>query len=209
MRYVLLEVMTAGLFAALYTRFGMGFGLLVWLPLSAALLAVTFLDIDHWWVPDSITYPGMLYALATQLLPGQRGLAFAVAGLAPAALLLAIGWSFTRLTGKEGMGLGDIKLLAMLGLALGLADSLTVLMLAALQGAALGTVIIAAGGHRDAASMAGGTVPVALADDDWQPHPHAVPFGPFLALAAFEVLLLPQIFAEWHVRLAAALLQLM
>jgi leader peptidase (prepilin peptidase)/N-methyltransferase len=208
LRYVLVEVLAAGLFAALYVRFGLSWPLAVWLPLSAALLAITFLDIDHWWVPDSITYPGMAYALATQLLPGRMGLVQAALGLVPALLLFGVGWVFERVTKKEGMGLGDIKLLAMLGLALGIADSFTLLMLAALQGAAMGTLIIATGGHKDA-TAAGGAIPVALADDDWEPHPHAVPFGPFLALATFEVVLLPQVFGAWHARLAGLILQAM
>lgn len=206
MRYVLVEVLCAGLFAALYAHLGNTWPLLTWLPLSAALLAIVFLDIDHWWVPDVITYPGMLWALVTQLLPGERGIVWALWGLLPALLLYGVGFVFEKVTGKEGMGLGDIKLLAMLGLALGPSDSFTVLMLAALQGALMGTLIIATGGHKDA-SHGAQTVPAALAEDDWTPHPHAVPFGPFLALACFEVVLLPDIFGQWHTRLAALIVE--
>ncbi|HET6343729.1 MAG TPA: prepilin peptidase, partial [Myxococcota bacterium] len=61
LRYPLVEALTAGVFGAFYVRFGPSWDLAVWLPLSAALLAITFLDIDHWWVPDVITYPTMLY----------------------------------------------------------------------------------------------------------------------------------------------------
>lgn len=205
MRYVLVEVLCAGLFAALYAHLGNSWPLLTWLPLSAALLAIVFLDIDHWWVPDVITYPGMAWAWLTQLLPGEGGLVWGLWGLVPAVLLYVVGVLFEKVTGKEGMGLGDIKLLAMLGLALGPSDSFTVLMLAALQGALMGTLIIATGGHKDASHGAEATFE-ALADDDWTPHPHAVPFGPFLALACFEVVLLPDIFGQWHTRLAAMII---
>lgn len=206
MRYVLVEVVCAGLFAALYAHLGASVGLVTWLPLSAMLLAIVFLDIDHWWVPDVITYPGMLWALGTQLLPGAGGVVWGLFGLLPAALLYMVGFIFEKLTGKEGMGLGDIKLLAMLGLALGPPDSFTVLMLAAIQGALMGSLIIATGGHKDA-SHHSGEVFAALADDDWTPHPHAVPFGPFLALACFEVLLLPGLFGSWHTRLASLIVE--
>lgn len=200
-RYILVETLMAGLAGALFVRLGPGWGLVAWMPLAAALLAITFLDIDHWWVPDVITYPAMVWALVTAWLPGQPGLLQAGLGLLPAVLLFSVGWAFERFTGTEGLGFGDVKLLALLGLALGLSDSLTTLMLAALQGVAVGAFVVWRGGHASAASKE--PVPAALQDDaDWEPRPHAVPFGPFLTLGAFEVLLLPDIFSGWHHRIA-------
>ena len=206
LRYPLVEALTAGVFGAFYVRFGPSWDLAVWLPLSAALLAITFLDIDHWWVPDVITYPTMLYTFLAQLLPGQLGPVLALLGLAPALLLLAVAYVFEKVTGKEGLGFGDVKLLALLGLALGLSDALTTLLLAALQGAAVGTLVVLSGGHKQAEAA---PTPAALADDDWQPDPHAVPFGPFLALACLEVVLLPDLFTGWHHRLSDALLRVL
>ena len=145
-RYILIETLMAGLAGALFVRLGAGWSLLVWLPLAAALLAITFLDIDHWWVPDVITYPAMVWALVTAWLPGQPGVLAAALGLLPALLLFAVGWAFERTTGTEGLGFGDVKLLALLGLALGLSDSLTALVLAATQGVVVGAWVVWRGG---------------------------------------------------------------
>ncbi len=199
MRYWLIEVLMAGLAAALWVRLGTGWSLLVWLPLSTALVAITFLDIDFWWVPDVIVFPAMIWVVITCWLAGRPGPLPTVLGLLPALLLLGFGWAFSRIAGKEGLGLGDVKLLALLGLALGVQDVLAVLFLGSLQGAVLGGVIIAMGGHK---GFVGAQTPAALEDDkDWEPDPHAVPFGPFLILAAFEVLLLPDLFGDWHQRI--------
>lgn len=196
LRYLLVEVLGAGVAAALFVRFGLSADLALWLLLSTALIAIAFLDIDHWWVPDVITYPAMVLALAMAWAPGRLGPVAALVGLAPALLMLTVGWGFEKIAGKEGLGLGDVKLLALLGLALGIMDGFTVLLLAALQGALIGTLVIATGGHKSAAP------PMPQdPDDDWTPHPHAVPFGPFLVLATFEVVLLPEIFATWHQQL--------
>ncbi len=138
----LLELMGAALGSALWLRFGASFDLLVWLLLFCGLLVVIFLDLDHFWVPDLVTYPGAVWALLCAMLPGRLGLPAALAGLLPALLLWLTGWAFERLTGKEAMGLGDVKLLAMLGLALGAPQTLLLLLLAALQGSVLGFLLL-------------------------------------------------------------------
>lgn len=205
-RYPLVEGLMAALAGALFVRYGFSAGLLVWLPLTAALLAVAFIDIDYWWVPDVITLPAMGWALATAWLPGRPGLLAAALGVLPAALLWLTGWLISRIGRREALGLGDVKLLAALGMALGPRDALAALALASLQGAAIGALVIAFGGHRGAP----GPLPAALADDaDWQPDPHAVPFGPFLVLGALQVVLLPDLFAALQGRLLAALLPLL
>lgn len=206
MRYVLIEVLTTGLFAALLMRFDVHWPLLIWWPLTVGLMAVTFLDIDYWWVPDIITYPLILWVLAVQCVANPAKIGSTLWGLLPALMLWGMGWLYAWISKKEGMGFGDIKLLALLGLALGLSDALTLLMLASIQGAILGAIILATGGHRDAQSR-DAQKPAALAEDDWVPDPHAVPFGPFLTLAAFEVVLFPQIFGQWHMQIADFIIQ--
>jgi leader peptidase (prepilin peptidase) / N-methyltransferase len=195
-RYPLVETLTAGVFAAFYVRFGLTWELAAWLPLAAALLAITFLDIDHWWVPDVITYPAMVFAMACSVLPGRLGIVQAALGLLPALLLWGVGFAFEKILGKEGLGFGDVKLLALLGLALGLRETMALLFLGAAQGAVIGSLLLLTGGHEQ--SKAGAPTPAALADDDWVPPARAIPFGPFLTLAAFEVVLLPDIFLGWQ-----------
>ena len=55
---------------AFWFRFGMSFEFMIWWPLSAALLAIVFLDIDHWWIPDVITWPAIILVAGAAFLPG-------------------------------------------------------------------------------------------------------------------------------------------
>ncbi len=252
-RYPTVELLMAVLAIALWVRVGPTWQLLVWLPLVAALLAVIFLDLDHWWVPDVITFPAMAWAALGSLLPGGVTPLGALAGLLPALFLWGFAWLFERVTGREGMGLGDVKLLAVIGLAMGALPTVIVLILASLQGSIIGLVVLATGGHKaDPSQTAGasgeapggegaegsgtvrrdGEMPQAdergtdrgratdaghattadraagadraaegepspegaAGDDEWVPHPRAIPFGPFLVLACYEALLLPAVF---------------
>jgi len=138
----------AAMSLALTFRLGVTWQLALWLPLAAALLTIIFLDIDHFWVPDVITFPAMAWALAGALVPGGIGIVSALLGLLPALGLWAFAAAFERLTGREGMGLGDIKLLAVLGLALGPQSGLIALMLAAVQGSVVGVLVLVVGGHK-------------------------------------------------------------
>lgn len=196
-RYLLLEVLTAVLLGALGIRFGLSWDLLKWSVLASMLLVIVFLDIDYWWIPDRIVFPGMAFAFLAAFLPDGLGIEAALLGLIPGALMYAVGWSFARITGKDGLGPGDVKLLVMLGLALGLMPTLTLLVLASLQGAVAGMLVAWMGGHRDRSTEIPPPVDAALEDDpdlNWEPPPRAIPFGPFLALAAFEIVLLPDVF---------------
>ncbi len=188
-RYLVVELLMAALSVALFARFGPTLELLVFLVLTAGLLAIVFLDIDHYWVPDVITFPAMALAGAAAFLPGGLTPYEALFGLMPAALIWGFAWLFEKVTGREGLGMGDVKLLAVIGLALGPLDCLSVLFLGAVQGSVIGIAVVLAGGHERK------EVPPE-ADDGWRPHPRAIPFGPFLVLGFFEVLLLPEIFGR-------------
>lgn len=199
-RYPLVEAITASLFVAVYAELGLSYDLLLWLPLTAAFVAIVFLDIDHWWIPDVIVFPGMLLALGYAFVPGGLSPQAALFGVLPALFIWGVAWVFARVTGKEGLGLGDVKLLALLGLALGPVAALTILLLASVQGSVIGILVLLMGGHKpqvEAEPKAAAPAPEARdaseADEpEWTPPPRAIPFGPFLVLGAFEVLLLPQ-----------------
>jgi len=223
-RYPLVELLMALLSAALFVRFGLSWQLLIWWPLVGALLAITFLDIDHWWVPDVITFPAMAWVIAGAFLPGGLTPLEAAIGLVPAGLLWLGGFLFERVTGREGMGLGDVKLMCVIGMAVGVMDALSVLLLASIQGAVIGIAVTLSGGHKgvesDAQSDAEpavkpddpGDTPAAPSDpddDDWVPPPGAFPFGPFLVLATLELILLPEYFASLLTRLSGLLIGLL
>jgi len=197
LRYLLIEVLTTLLFGALYVRLGWSFELLFWLPLAAALLALAFLDIHHFWVPDVITFPAMAWALLGSMIPGRLGILAALAGLAPAVMLVAVAWGFKLVTHREGMGAGDIKLMAALGLAVGLRDGMSLILWAATQGTFVGLGLLLGAQAQPTAKA------TSLFDDGWTPPPRAMPFGPMLVLATYEIVLYPDVFVVWPGRLIA------
>ncbi len=226
-RYFMVELLMAALAVALFVELGLSWQLLIWLPLAAAFLALAFLDIDHFWLPDVITLPAMVWAAAAAFLPGGTTPTQAALGLLPAAGLWAFAWAFLRLTGREGMGFGDIKLLAVLGLAFGPMGALACLFLGSVQGSLIGAIALLT--HRQTSPQ----VPPSAQDpqaspspqqpqvspaparpdvisstgtaakpsaDDWVPPARAIPFGPFLILACYEILLVPSLLRtlfEW------------
>ena len=196
-RYPAVELAMGALAAALWLRWGLSWHLAFWFPMTAALLCITYIDLDHWWIPDRITYPAIAAATIYALVLGG-GAVDALWGLCPAAGVWLIGFLFARITGREGMGLGDIKLLVLLGLSLGLMDTITALFLASVQGSVIGVALMFMGGHRGLAERSedAGEGQPTLFDDGWTPPPRAIPFGPFLVLGAYEVLLLPSLFGR-------------
>ncbi|MBJ79997.1 MAG: prepilin peptidase [Myxococcales bacterium] len=202
-RYLLVEILMACLAAGLWLRLGITWQAPIWLLLNTGLLAIIFLDIDHWWVPDKITYPCILIALIAAFLPGGIGLEQALWGLLPALLVYIVAKVFEKLMRKEGLGFGDIKLLILLGLLLGAEDGLALLFLAAVQGTVIGGLVIGLGGHEKQKEQ----TQQSTEDDDFVPHPRAIPFGPFLILGAWQVFYLPDIFASIPQQITLFLLQ--
>ena len=205
LRALWLELALAGLCCALAIRLGLGWDYFAWLPVVAVLVAIALLDIDYWWVPDLLSLPAIAWSFAASALPGRLGVGAALWGLLPAAGLWALASGYARISGKEGMGLGDIKILALCGLMLGPGSTLLMLSLASVQGSVVGGLVLATGGHRQRP----GAIPPALADDPWQPPASAVPFGPFLALATLQVLLAPPQWQEGVQQLLATAAQIM
>jgi leader peptidase (prepilin peptidase)/N-methyltransferase len=171
-RYPLVELATGLLTAAAAAHFGFGAPAFAAFVLTWALVALTVIDFDTQLLPDSITLPLLWLGLAVNLPTGERlftTLDSAVIGAIAGYLSL---WSvyhlFRLLTGKEGMGYGDFKLLAALGAWLGWQMLPLVILLSAVVGAAVGiTLMIVAGRDRQ--------VPI--------------PFGPYLAAAGWIALL--------------------
>jgi len=197
-RYPLVELLTAILLFAVWRRFGpvpaaLGYG-----AFACALVALTYIDIDTWLLPHQITWPLLALGLLSPLWNARLTWASAgIGGAAGFAFFAAIALVGEKLLHKETMGWGDVWLLAGIGAWLGWRALLPVVLLASIQGAVVGIVLLLTG--RDPAkkarqdslhergTAAAGAAPAS--DDDWVPPPHAVPFGPFLALAALEFLL--------------------
>ncbi len=167
-RYPLVEMLTGVLFGYVAWRWGVGMQtLLVW-GLLASLVALAFIDLDTQLLPDSITLPLLWTGLLVNLEGRFVALDEAVIGAAAGYLSL---WSiyqlFKRLTGKEGMGFGDFKLLAALGAWLGWKMLLPILLVASFAGAIVGIALIVFAGR-----------------DRAQP----IPFGPWLVLGGLSAL---------------------
>jgi leader peptidase (prepilin peptidase)/N-methyltransferase len=204
-RYLVVEILMAALAGGLWLKIGLSWQTPIWLLINTGLLAIIFLDIDHWWVPDKITYPCMAIAIVSAFLPGGMGPMQALWGLLPALLVYIVAKVFEKLMRKEGLGFGDIKLLILLGLLLGAENGLALLFLAAVQGTLIGGLVITLGGHE---KQKGEETKNEKNEDDFVPHPRAIPFGPFLILAAWQVFFLPDIFATLPQKITLFLLQL-
>lgn len=176
-RYPVVEMLTALLAAWCAWRFGFGWEALMAMALTCALVAISLIDIDHQIIPDSIVLPFLWIGLVMSLfhpLPGAETLFIsprdAITGALAGYLSL---WSvyqlFKLITGKEGMGYGDFKLLAALGAWLGPWPALPmIILLSAVVGAVTGIAMIIFRGR-----------------DRQLP----IPFGPYLAAAGWIAML--------------------
>ncbi|MCU7923036.1 MAG: A24 family peptidase [Candidatus Thiodiazotropha sp. (ex Dulcina madagascariensis)] len=164
-RYPIVEAVTGVMSLAVALHFGVSWTTLAALFLTWALIALSMIDFDVQLLPDNITLPflwlGLLLSLAALFTDPRSAIIGAAAGYLS---LWSVYQLFKRLTGKEGMGYGDFKLLAMLGAWLGWHYLPQIIMLSAFVGAVVGILLIVLRG-RDR------NIPI--------------PFGPYLAAAGW------------------------
>jgi leader peptidase (prepilin peptidase)/N-methyltransferase len=169
LRYPLVELLCALLFAAIGWRFNAQPVALLWCAFAATLIALSMIDWDTTVLPDALTLPllwaGLLTAMVGWTIPLSGALIGACAGYLS---LWAVYWFFKLATGKEGMGYGDFKLLAALGAWLGWQALLPIILVASVLGAVVGIGMKISGALREG---------------------RYVPFGPFLAGAGVLVML--------------------
>ncbi|RFA30336.1 prepilin peptidase [Alkalilimnicola ehrlichii] len=168
-RYPVVELFTAIVSAVVAWQFGYSFEAAAALLLSWSLIALSGIDLDHQLLPDNLTLPliwiGLLLSLGGYFTQPQDAIIGAVAGYLS---LWSVFHLFRLLTGKEGMGYGDFKLLAVFGAWLGWQALPVVILLSSLVGALVGIALIAFRGQDR-------NVPI--------------PFGPYLAAAGWIALL--------------------
>ena len=168
-RYPIIEALTGLLSAVVAYHFGFGWPCLGALLLTWALIALTFIDVDHQLLPDSLTLPLLWLGISFNLFNQFTTLEASVVGALAGYLSL---WSvyqvFKLVTGKEGMGFGDFKLLAALGAWLGWSYLPAILLLSSLVGAVVGISLILFRRHQS-------DIPI--------------PFGPYLAAAGWIALI--------------------
>lgn len=181
-RYPAVEALTGLLYVIVIAWFGWSAWAGASLLFVSALVVVTFIDLDHQIIPDEISLPGIVIGFLIALSGvGPPWLDSLLGILLGGGTLWAVAAGYEWLRGQEGMGGGDIKLLAMIGAFLGWRAVLVTLMVGSLTGAVVG-------GARIAFRRADSQVPI--------------PFGPFLAFGAFVALLFGEQLIDWYIGLA-------
>ena len=169
LRYPLVELTTAILSVVIAAHFGVTFTTLFLLILTWGLVCLTLIDFDHMLLPDQITLPllwlGLLVNLNGAIVPLNDSVIGAVAGYMS---LFSIFWLFKLITGKEGMGHGDFKLVAVFGAWIGWQLLPLLILMASAVGAVIGISIMMFKNHQ---------------------REQAIPFGPYLAIAGWITLL--------------------
>ncbi len=180
-QYPLVEGLTACLALSLYWKFGAGLQGPVAFAFVCALIVVTFIDLKHQIIPHAITLPGIpLCFLASVFVMDLRAIDAFMGVMTGIGVLYLIAVYYEAITGNEGMGGGDVNLLAMMGAFLGWQSLLPILFVAAFVGAVVGVILVVRHG-RDLK--------------------YAVPFGPFLALGAVVYLFAgPFLLRFWYER---------
>jgi leader peptidase (prepilin peptidase)/N-methyltransferase len=190
-RYPLVEALTGALSALIAWKFGFAWPALAAMVLTWFLIALTFIDIDHQLLPDSLTLPLLWLGLFLSLWGAQAGAAAVPVDTRSSLIGAMTGyvslWSvyhlFRLLTGKDGMGYGDFKLFAALGAWLGWQMLLPIILIAALAGAVIGLGLIVLRRHDRSAP---------------------IPFGPFLAGAGWLMLMFGRPLVSSYLHLFAA-----
>ena len=203
-RYPAVEALTGLLFAAVTWHDGWSFALGFDLAFAASILALIFIDAEHMILPNAITYPGILFALITRAVvpylagPGHFDdlpqlitllpptypawavslIGAAIGALAGGGSLWLMGFLWEKLRGVEAMGLGDVKMMFMVGAYLGWRLTILTILIGALSGSLVGLSLMLRRGSRDLQMM--------------------LPFGIFLGIGSLISLLIGARIIDWY-----------
>jgi len=177
--YPFVEALT-GLFAlSLFAKFGLSEELFVYFAFVSALIVITFIDLEHQIIPDTISIPGIIIGFALSFfVPSMKALDSLIGIILGGGALFAVAEAYYRFAGKEGMGGGDIKLLGMIGAFLGWKGVIVTLLVGSVSGAIIGSVFmyLTRKGSK-----------------------HPIPFGPFLAAGAIIYLYFGEALIRWYI----------
>ncbi len=180
-RYPAIEILTGILFTLVLYYFGFSPATPVYWLFAAALVTITFIDLDHQIIPDVISLPGIVIGfICSFLIPWVSWIDSLLGIVIGGGILLLIAWLYAKLAGREGMGGGDIKFLGMLGAFLGWKAILPVVFISSLVGTFVGVPLML------------------LQKSDSR---LAIPFGPFLAFAALVYLFWGEQLIHWYLNL--------
>ncbi len=178
LQYPLVELLNGLLTLALFLRFGPTLTFIALFLFCSSLVVITFIDIEHQIIPDEISLPGIVIGVVFSFfLPWQTWLNSLLGILLGGGSLLLVAYGYQWLTGKEGMGGGDIKLLAMMGAFLGWKSIPFIIF---------------------ASSLVGSVVGVTMMLIQKKDSKLAIPFGPYLAFGAVLYIFYGRQIIQWY-----------
>lgn len=184
-QYPAVELLNGLLTLALFFKFELSPAFFILFLFCSALVVVTFIDLEHQIIPDGISLPGIVAGFAASFfLPWLGWLDSLIGIVAGGGSLLVVAYGYHLLTGKEGMGGGDIKLLAMMGAFLGWKSIPFIIFSSSLVGSVVGVSLMAV-----------------RKKDSQLP----IPFGPFLAFGAVLYIFFGRELIGWYLGLGGAL----
>jgi leader peptidase (prepilin peptidase)/N-methyltransferase len=177
-RYPLVEALNGTLTLLLFMKYGPSLPFLALFIFCSSLVVITFIDLDHQIIPDEISLPGIVIGFIFSFFLPWSGWLNSLSGiLLGGGSLFLVAWGYEKLTGKEGMGGGDIKLLAMMGGFLGWRSVPFIIFAASLVGSVIGV----------------STMLIQKKDGKL-----AIPFGPFLAFGAILYIFYGRQIITWY-----------
>jgi leader peptidase (prepilin peptidase) / N-methyltransferase len=180
MRYPIVEALTAAMFALAFWYYGPGPLLISRLIFGCALIVLFAIDLEHHLLPNVITLTGIIVGFLLSFTTEQPGWRSSLIGIvAGGGVLFLIAEGYYRVRHEEGLGMGDVKMLAMMGAFLGWPLAILSLMIASVAGTIVGLALIVTGR---------GTMKYAL------------PFGTFLAIGAAVSAAAGQAILSWYFR---------
>lgn len=180
-RYCLVEIITGILFAMAFLKLGWSYFLAEILILFLGLVIVSFIDLDHFIIPDKISLPGIAIGLLGGLVNPERTFMDAFLGmLLGGGFLWAVAYVYFLIKKEEGMGGGDIKLLAWIGAIFGWMSIPFIILCSSVLGSLVGVFLIAK--HKGNMKT-------------------VIPFGPYIAFAAILYLFFGQEIGKWYINL--------
>ncbi len=178
LQYPLVEAANAIGYVLVFWMFGFTVVASVYAALLSALIVITGTDLSHTMIPDAVTLPGIAIGLACAAVILPIGLLDSILGVVlGGGTLWFLAWVSPYIFGKEGMGGGDIKLMAMVGAFIGWQPVLLAIMIGSFLGSLVGVGLIAVGIMR---------------------REQYIPFGPFLAVGSILALLFHQPLLDWY-----------
>lgn len=180
-RYPLVEFCSAFFSVTLFIRYGPSLSFLIYLLFIATLITISFIDFDHRIIPDVISLPGIIVGFICSFFLPEISWSESIIGiLIGGGSLMLVAITYEMITGREGMGGGDIKLLAMLGAFIGWQGVLFTIMASSLLGTFIG----------------GGGMLLSGKGRDF-----TIPFGPFLSIGAAIYLFYGEFILQWYLGL--------